>query len=299
MPKDSLCKNTGPCVVCGKNDLAEKFRRLTPNLFYKALQSLTALNLKVVLSLYDQLCHKHYTKLVIFDRHFSPKEKQSANSENSDKQSKVKNCKKNVKKRPFSTIQSTLGQNKRFAAFGRESGKALSLLIMQHQLVTENKKPLAHVHSIQLDVNDESVKLNYQPFNKAKEFSKIDAIIRACDESLLFCDGYRKVGIGTFNIDNVVSNQLNNNISFEYSNNKQLEIQNSAFRSIKSILNILVPIWKQSSSPILILGDTIKLKLGGDSHNEKYEILVKVGHIFVHELLDLKNNGFFDHDSIR
>ncbi|CAG8762194.1 12574_t:CDS:1, partial [Cetraspora pellucida] len=35
-----------------------------------------------------------------------------------------------------------------------------------------------------------------------------------------------KVGIGTFNIDNIVSNQLNDNISFEHSNNKQLEIQN-------------------------------------------------------------------------
>src|SRR5438132_1543639 len=39
-----------------------------------------------------------------------------------------------------------------------------------------------------------------------------------------------------------------------------------SFRSIKSLLNILIPIWKKTSLPILNLGDTIKLKFGGDGH---------------------------------
>ena len=39
-----------------------------------------------------------------------------------------------------------------------------------------------------------------------------------------------------------------------------------SFRSIKNLLNILIPVWKKGSSPILVPGDTIKLKLGGDGH---------------------------------
>jgi len=39
-----------------------------------------------------------------------------------------------------------------------------------------------------------------------------------------------------------------------------------SFRSIKDLLNTLISIWKKGSSPILIPGDTIKLKFGGDGH---------------------------------
>ncbi|PKB92238.1 hypothetical protein RhiirA5_445460 [Rhizophagus irregularis] len=39
-----------------------------------------------------------------------------------------------------------------------------------------------------------------------------------------------------------------------------------SFRSIKALLDILVPIWKKGSSSILTPEDTIKLKFGGDGH---------------------------------
>ena len=32
-------KNKGPCVICGKENDNEKFRRLTPDLLQKALKS--------------------------------------------------------------------------------------------------------------------------------------------------------------------------------------------------------------------------------------------------------------------
>ncbi|RIB01083.1 hypothetical protein C2G38_2231934 [Gigaspora rosea] len=89
----------------------------------------------------------------------------------------------------------------------------------------------------------------------------------------------------------------------------QYETKDGAYRSIRSILTILLPIWKQSTLPVLIPGDTIKFKLGGDGHNpnnqyciclyagyEKYEVLTNIGYIFKDELSDLKNNGFFDSD---
>ena len=63
MPKESPRINKGPCKVCGKDDSKEKFRKLTPNLLPKTIQRPAAQNLKVNLSLYDQLCHKNTIKI--------------------------------------------------------------------------------------------------------------------------------------------------------------------------------------------------------------------------------------------
>ncbi|CAG8551588.1 3826_t:CDS:2, partial [Scutellospora calospora] len=84
-------------------------------------------------------------------------------------------------------------QDKRFISFGKDSKKELLALITQHRLIAEDEQPIVHVHNIQLDFNDEIIKLNYQPFNKNIKLSKLDAIVRACDESLLSRDGYRRL----------------------------------------------------------------------------------------------------------
>ncbi|CAG8729214.1 15228_t:CDS:2 [Cetraspora pellucida] len=41
-----------------------------PKLLSKAIQSEAASNLKIQLKLDDQLCHKHYSKLVAFDKNY-------------------------------------------------------------------------------------------------------------------------------------------------------------------------------------------------------------------------------------
>ena len=61
-------KNNGPCVICGKENSNEKFRRLTSDLLQKALKSPGFQDITVNLKLYDQLCGRHYNKLVVFDR---------------------------------------------------------------------------------------------------------------------------------------------------------------------------------------------------------------------------------------
>src|SRR6185437_1065187 len=71
MPKASQRKNMGPCAICGKDDLEEKFRKLTAKLLPKAVQSEAASRLKIQLKLDDQLCQKHYNELVVFDRNLS------------------------------------------------------------------------------------------------------------------------------------------------------------------------------------------------------------------------------------
>jgi len=75
MVKGRLRKNKGPCVICGKDDINEKFRQLTSNLFQKALKSSEFQHLAVKLKLYDQLCEKHYNELVVFDRNISTSSK--------------------------------------------------------------------------------------------------------------------------------------------------------------------------------------------------------------------------------
>ena len=54
-------------------------------------------------------------------------------------------------------------------------------------------QPIVHIRKIELDFNGETVNLTYMPPCKESEFIKIDAIVRACDESLLGRDGYRQL----------------------------------------------------------------------------------------------------------
>ena len=61
-------KNKGPCVICGEENNNEKFRWLTSDLLQKALKSPGFQDITVDLKLDDQLCERHYNKLVVFDR---------------------------------------------------------------------------------------------------------------------------------------------------------------------------------------------------------------------------------------
>lgn len=97
----------------------------------------------------------------------------------------------NRKKRPLVTIQSISGQNKRFASLGKESGKVIKSLIEKHQMTIKKSQPIISLQKIELDYNGETIILNYE--SQKNNLSKIDAIVRACDESLLSRDGYRRL----------------------------------------------------------------------------------------------------------
>jgi hypothetical protein len=77
----------------------------------------------------------------------------------------------------------------------------------------------------------------------------------------------KNIRIGTFNIDK--NEDLSNNL--EESDDgvivDEAEIGNGAYRSIYTMLQTLIPIWKQGSPAIINTGDTLKLKLGGDGRN--------------------------------
>ena len=119
-------------------------------------------------------------------------------------------------------------------------------------------------------LNGESIILNYKSPNEKNELNKIDAIVRACDESLLARDGYRQLAaiepcltreysiancrieitneinkdikIGTFNIDKneiLFDNLENLEKSDEDIIISDVEIGNGVYRSIKNFNSYL------------------------------------------------------------
>ena len=48
---------------------------------------------------------------------------------------------------------------------------------------------------------------------------------------------------------------------------EEAEIGNGVYRSIKTLLEVLISTWKNTSPRILNQGDTINLKIGGDGRN--------------------------------
>ncbi|RHZ44660.1 hypothetical protein Glove_714g29 [Diversispora epigaea] len=212
---------------------------------------------------------------------------------------------------------------------------------MKHKIITPNWTTV-FVCNIEIDFNSETIKLIY---NKNIKHEKLDAIIHACNKSLLARDRYqrlatikphlthkylieeyrkyitniinKKIRIGIFNINNMQFNDNNLDI-LEQPNEeilvKKTEIGCGAYRSIKTLLEILIPIWKNTSSLVLKEGDTINFKIGCDEHNvrckqnhiiiclyverEKYDNLAKVSQLFHYQLLDLQDNGIINQDGI-
>lgn len=45
------------------------------------------------------------------------------------------------------------------------------------------------------------------------------------------------------------------------------EVGNGAYRSLSTLLKILIPVWKERENPVIIPGDILYIKLGGDGRN--------------------------------
>ena len=217
-------------------------------------------------------------------------------------QERVKKSKENFsdnqidkRKRPLNEV-SVSQQFKRFASFGQDAHQKINELILQYQMVSESGESI-RLCNIELENNNQNVNLKY---HSSINTMKLDTFVRAHDEALLGRDGYRKLAaieprlireyqiaqrrveisklinnqihIGTFNFDEKLNQQtiIEENDFYDNSDGilvDEQEIGQGAYRSIRTLLQILIPIWKKSNPPILQLGDTINLKLGGDGRN--------------------------------
>ena len=196
------------------------------------------------------------------------------------------------RKRPFNEVQSVSQQNKRYMSFGKEAHKKIKQLISKHQMISESGEPIC-IHNMELEYENQIVNIKY---NSKLDNIRLDAYVRACDEALLGRDRYwrlatieawlireykiaqrrikitksinNQIQIGVFNLDkefnqqSILDNELQND-SDEILIDEQ-EIGNGVYRSIRSLLKILIPIWSKS---ILQPGEAINLKLGGDGRN--------------------------------
>ena len=190
-------------------------------------------------------------------------------------------------------MQSISQQNKRYVSFGKEAHKKIKQLISKHQMISESGEPIC-IHNMELEYENQIVNIKY---NSKLDNIRLDAYVRACDEALLGRDGYRRLAavearlireyqiaqrrieitksinnqiqIGLFNLDKELNQQpiLDDDELQDDSDGivvDEQEIGNGVYRSIRSLLKILIPIWSES---ILQPGVTINLKLGGDGRN--------------------------------
>ena len=77
----------------------------------------------------------------------------------------------------------------------------------------------------------------------------------------------QQIPILPFKIDEFIGNQPLVHDSIEEIVIDAKDINNGIYRSITNILKILVPIWIKSTLPVIISGDTLFFKLGGDGRN--------------------------------
>ncbi len=80
-----------------------------------------------------------------------------------------------------------------------------------------------------------------------------------------------QIHIGNFNIDKEINNQssIDDDVN-EYTGDILVddhEVGNGAFRSLLTLLKVLIPIWKAGENPVIIPGNTLYIKLGGDGRN--------------------------------
>ncbi|RGB27558.1 hypothetical protein C1646_768948 [Rhizophagus diaphanus] len=227
------------------------------------------------------------------------------------------------KKRPYTKV-STSQKNRRLHSLAKDF-KTQSTVILKNNNINNSQLRL-----IELEIDGKIVVIDFQSRSTFDFITHCDAVLQAIDECLISRQEYRRLAMVDPNIEReyhiedrkhqinkimyslipihsnytikITSSSLDQsrenldppNIN---SNNTQNNNNNQnglcSFRSIKDLLNILVPIWKKGSSPILVFGDTIKLKLGGDGHivtnqyshimftvcllNEKLSILLYIG----------------------
>ncbi|CAB4437992.1 unnamed protein product [Rhizophagus irregularis] len=262
----------------------------------------------------------------------------------------------------FTTLTSRSQQNKRIKLLAKDIEKESKIILKQQNF--DNTK----IRYIELEIGDEIVGIDLSEVNL--DFTRVrqDAVVCACDEALISRDGYRHLAaispnlereyqisnrrneiskymetiIPIYNckieLDNIQNNSNNSsNSSNNNSVNPNFSLTNDqngfcSYRSIKDLLNTLIPIWKKKS--ILNIGDNIKLKFGGDGHivtnkyshvmftmcllnegdevlkpekqycillyigKEQYERLSIAVSKFRNELDSLKNIGFIDQDNI-
>ena len=189
----------------------------------------------------------------------------------------------NKRKRPLEDITSHSQQNKRFNSFGKDVKKSVDELIVKHKLTNLSGEPIVNLHHIGFDYKENQAYIKFKDSNPITQAKQLDAVVRVCDEALLSRDGYRHLAavVPTLFREYLVADRRNEinklinaqihveifNTEVEIGEVENREAGNGAYRSLLTLLKTLIPVWKGGENPIIIPGDTLYIKLGGDGRN--------------------------------
>jgi hypothetical protein len=188
-------------------------------------------------------------------------------------------------KRPYDLISNSQ-QNRRLSTLGKDIDSTVTPLFYEYNFISSETNAPAKLLEVKIEINGQIILFVFDDSNKN---SKLEITVRMCDEILLSRDGYREmakiypdlirnykieecrlkiskemeelVPINVFNVERELlgsADDIDNSIMNE-------EMGNGVYRSINSLLHILVPIL--SAKSILKENNTIYLKLGADGRN--------------------------------
>ena len=201
------------------------------------------------------------------------------------------------RKRCFTELKSQSQKNKRITMVGKEIVAQTLTILKNNKFTSPSEEIIVTIEAIVLKINGEIVELHFYSNNITDFIQHLDSIIRACDETLISRDSYRRLAKAVPNLireyiiekrRNEITNIMNAlipiklfniyNVNFDDDDENQQDMSSEielndgdvgsgAYRSIISILDIIVPILTTLTSPVLKVGDKINIKLSGDGRN--------------------------------
>ena len=94
------------------------------------------------------------------------------------------------RKRPLEDITSRSQQNKRINSFGYDVQKAVDELIIKHKLTNSSGQPIMHMNYIEFNYKENQTYIKFGDSNSITTQTRLDSIVRICDEAFLGRDGY-------------------------------------------------------------------------------------------------------------
>ncbi|CAG8518447.1 7587_t:CDS:10 [Scutellospora calospora] len=230
----------------------------------------------------------------------------------------------------YTELKSDSQKNKRIALVAKDLNIQVVDLFRKYQFVDSSGRNIIELESIKLNIVNKALSLNYPSKNRNKQ-EHYTSIVRICDEASISRDRYRKLAAINLNIvrEYLVKQrrkEINNQIEqylpislFKIDQSLDNKTGDAVYRSIKSLLTVLVPVLTTSNPTVFYFGDIINIKIGGDSRNigrkqshiilaisilNEGEMVLNPKHVysynslnyiyqkFAQKLQELKDNGF-------
>ncbi|CAG8651606.1 2974_t:CDS:2, partial [Cetraspora pellucida] len=193
-------------------------------------------------------------------------------------------------KHSYIELKSNSQKKKRIKLAAKDLNIQTAELFHNHQFVNLSGNNIVRLESAKLKIANTDITLDYQLKNENQK-QYYSSLVQVCDKMLISRDGYRKLAAIDTNmvreylveqqrID--INNQMKQHLSLvlfninEYANNiienidlNNTKDRNAIYRSIRSLLMVLVPVLTTSNPVVLRTGDKINIKVGGDGQNIK------------------------------